>query len=147
MKWLEGKHSLHREPYNMATFIGVWWGHYTTLTLDCGLDHGLDSGLHNWPYIILGQVQSPESRSILTRFGTKMPLSGDQKGFVLWAFVWLIFVVTPHMQCLHILCIHNSLLLTLNLEVTSQIIWHIHAIAFKAAWWVMQTLAVREDRF
>ena len=28
------------------------------------------------------------------------------------------------------------------LEVTSQIVWHIHAIAFKAAWRVMQTLAV-----
>ena len=31
------------------------------------------------------------------------------------------------------------------LKVTSQIVWHIHAMAFKAAWWVMQALEFWAD--
>jgi len=51
------------------------------LTVDWTMDWILDSIMD--PILYLDKSRVPSPGPFMTRFGTKMPLSGDQKGFVL----------------------------------------------------------------
>ena len=61
--------------------------------------------------------------------------------FTLWGYI------STHLPLSHPFCSHWTNLPRTLPEVASQIVWHIdlHTVAFKAAWWVMQTLEVLAD--